>query len=530
MKRPGTVYLVGAGPGDPGLITEKGKAALALADVVLYDHLAHPALLFHARGAARKVCVGKAGGGRSALQARINRMMAGAAREGKTVVRLKGGDPMLFGRGAEEAFFLARRGIPCEIIPGVSAALAVPASAGIPLTLRGVSSSLTVLTGREANLKRGGVDWERLLRAESTFVVLMGVENLEEIVGRFLAAGKSPRLPAALVENGCTPCRRTIEGALGRIVALARGRGISPPATLIVGDAAGRRIPMPRRRRPPLAGAAVLVTRPAEQGARMVRLLTERGAAPRFCPLIEILPPRDFAALDRALATLRRGDWVVFTSANGVRACMGRLAFAGRDARAFSGAALCAIGPATAAELSLYGLRADCVPRSFTTAGIARALASRRAVRGRSFLLPASNRAGGELPASLKRMGGRCSVVCAYRTRRSAAGVAAASRAIRRGEIDVVLLTSPSAAEAYARAAARSGAGKSRLPPCAAIGPVTGRAARRLGLRVAVTAGAHTDEGLVRALEGYWRKRNRAASPRRTRRNAERTGGTRPAG
>ena len=504
MKRPGTVYLVGAGPGDPGLITEKGKEALGRADLVLYDHLAHPALLLHARSGARRVCVGKAGGGRSALQSRINRTLARAARAGMTVVRLKGGDPMLFGRGAEEARYLARAGIPCEIVPGVSAALAVPSAAGIPLTLRGLSSSLTILTGHEADKGVGGVDWDRVLRADSTFVVLMGVRNLEEIVARFLNAGKSPRLPAAIVENGCTPRQRIVAGALGKIAGLARARKIAPPAILVVGETASRRLFPPPRSRAPLCGVRVLVTRPAGQAARLAGLLEERGAAPFPCPLIELRPPRGFAELDRSLAALGRHDWVVFTSANGVRACLERLRLLGRDARAFAGIKICAIGPATAGELSRFGLRADCVPHRYTGAGIVAALAARNEVRGRSFLLPTSDIAGDALPKGLRARGGRCLRVAAYRTVPSAEGIAEAARLLREEAVDAALLTSPSAAGAYARAVRR--AGGVRLPPCAAIGPVTAEAASRLGIEIAFAAATHTDEGLVRALEKFWRR------------------------
>lgn len=509
------VHLVGAGPGDPGLVTARGLELLARADLVLYDHLAPRSLLLRARPGARTVCVGKAGGGRSALQSRINRMMAGAAREGLTVVRLKGGDPMLFGRGAEEASFLARRGVSCEIVPGVSAAIAVPSRAGIPLTRRGVSSSVTILTGHEAALPRGGVDWARLLAADSTFVVLMGVERLGEIVARFLAAGKDPGLPAALVESGCTPRERTVRAPLGRIAAVARDRGIAPPAMLVVGRAASRRMALPRRPPLPLRGAAVLVARPAGQAAGLARLLEERGATPILCPLIEIRPPRGTAALDRRLRALSRYDWVVFTSANGVRACLGRLYLAGRDARAFSGVRICAIGAATAVELSRHGLRVECIPSSYTTAGIARELSARGEVEGRSFLLPGSDRSGEGLPAALRRMGGRCDAVCAYRTAHAAAGIASAARALRRGEIDAVLLTSPSAAEAYARAVARSRAAKARLPIVVAIGPVTEKASEGLGLAVAAAGSPHTDEGLVRALERCWKKGGTAGAKAR---------------
>lgn len=512
MTRPGTVYLVGAGPGDPGLITEKGREALERADLVLHDHLAHPALLLHAPAKARKICVGKSGGGRSALQSRINRMMVRAARAGMTVVRLKGGDPMLFGRGAEEALHLARSRIRCVIIPGVSAALAVPPAAGIPLTLRGESSSVTILTGHEADLAGGGVDWGRILRADSTFVVLMGVRNLEEIAARFLVAGKNPRLPAAIVESGCTPRQRVVAGALGTIAALARARGIAPPAILVVGKAASRRLFPSRRRRPPLHGARVLVTRPAGQSARLTGLLTEGGAVPLPCPLIELRPLRSFAALDRALASVPRHDWVVFTSANGVRACVERLRRLGRDARAFAGVKLCAIGPSTAAELSRCGLRADCLPRSYTGEGIVAALAAQGEVRGRSFFLPTSDIAGDALPAALRARGGRCRRVAAYRTVPSGEGIAAAARLLRAGAVDAVLLTSPSAAGAYAHALRR--AGEIQPPFCAAIGPVTAGAARRLGIGIAIAAATHTDDGLVRALARLYGKKRRAAGTR----------------
>ncbi len=513
MRKTGAVYLVGAGPGDPGLITAVGKEILSRADLVLYDHLVPHSLLAHLRPGARAVCVGKAGGRGGALQSRINAMLLRGARRGMTVVRLKGGDPMLFGRGAEEALFLARRGVPCGIVPGVSAALAVPSGAGIPLTCRGVSSSVTILTGREAALPRGGVDWARLLRADSTFVVLMGVERIGEIVARFLAAGKRPGVPAALVENGCTARQGTLRAPLGRIAARARGLGFSAPAVLVVGEAASIRIPSPRRAPFPLAGASVLVTRPAGQAARLAGLLAARGAEPVLCPLIEIRPPRGWAALDSRLRSLPQYDWVVFTSANGVRSCMGRLSVAGRDARAFGSARICAIGAATAAELLRHGLRAECVPRTFTGDAIARALSRRRAVRGRSFLLPGSDRSSGELPGALRRMGGRCDVVCAYRTVANAAGIAAAARAIRGGGIDAVLLTSPSSAEAYAAAAARAGSRRGRLPDAVAIGPVTARAAARLGIAVAAAASPHTDEGLVAALERLRKEKGRARAP-----------------
>jgi len=512
----GRVFLVGAGPGDPALITEKGKSLLSLADLILYDQLANPSLLRFAREDAEKICVGKSGGRRSISQLAINRLLAREARRGKLVVRLKGGDPILFGRGAEETLHLAREQIPFEIIPGVSAALAVPVCAGIPLTMRGVSSSVTILTGREADGGRGrGVDWDRLLRADSTFVVLMGVKNLEEIVKRFLDAGKSPRLPAALIERGTTPLQRTVVGPLGRIAAIGRARRIASPAILVVGETVALRRRLRRAAAFPLRGLRVLVTRPARQAERIVRLLERNGAVPLVYPLIRIRPARSFRALDRAIAALPRYDWVVFTSANGVQAFMGRLSSLGYDSRALARARICAVGPATGAELGDWGVRADCLPKEFTTEGIVDALTSQREIEGRSFLLPRSQLAGEALPAAIRRLGGCCVEVVAYRTLPLEGNARAIMHLIKEERVDVVILTSASAVGAYAKMLKRCAVKKLREPIIAVIGPVTGRAAVEHGLKVAVAARTHTDEGCVRALVNFWKRKGKAHTAHR---------------
>ena len=516
IERVGRVFLVGAGPGDPALITEKGKSLLSRADVILYDRLANPSLLRFAREDAEKICVGKSGGRRSVSQSAINRLLVREARRGKLVVRLKGGDPILFGRGAEEILHLARERIPFEIIPGVSAALAVPVCAGIPLTLRGVSSSVTIITGREAGGGRGrGVDWDRLLRADSTFVVLMGVKTLEEIVSRFLAAGKSPRVPAALIERGTTPLQRTLVGPLGRIARIGRERRIASPAILVVGETVALRRQLRRAAALPLRGVRVLVTRPARQAERIVRLLERSGAMPLVYPLIRIKPARSFGPLDRAITALPRYDWIIFTSANGVQAFMGRLNFLGYDSRALARARICAVGPATGAELGKWGVRADCLPREFTTEGIIDALSVRGEIEGRSFLLPRSQLAGEALPGAIRRRGGRCVEVGAYRTLSPRDGGRAVMHLIEEERVDLVILTSPSAAGVYAKMLKRSSVKKFHEPIIAAIGPVTGRAAGEHGLRVKIEARTHTDEGLVRALVNFWRGKRKAKSAQR---------------
>ncbi len=510
-KRPGKVFLVGAGPGDPGLITEKGKDLLSVADVILFDRLANSSLLRFAREDAVKICVGKAPGRRSVNQSEINKLLVREARRGNMVVRLKGGDPILFGRGAEEILHLARARVQFEIVPGVSAALAVPVRAGIPLTMRGMSSSVTILTGREADGSTAkGVDWDRLLKADSTFVVLMGVGNLDRIVKRFLAAGKHPRLPAALIENGTTPLQRTVAGPLGRIAALGRARMIASPAILVVGETVSLRSRLQRVAALPLRGMRVLVTRPAKQVERVVHLLEQKGAAPLVYPLIRIAPARSLRLLDRAIAALPRHDWIVFTSANGVQAFMRRLRFLGSDSRALSRVKVCAVGPATAAGLGAWGIRADCLPKRFTSEGIVDALASRGELEGRSFLLPRSQIAGEALPAAIRKLGGRCAEVVAYKALPVEENACAIAELIADDVVDVVMLTSPSAVESYVKILKRFSLKIKRGPIVAVIGPVTGQAARENGLKVMVEAGTHTDEGFVRALVKFWSKKGRA--------------------
>jgi uroporphyrinogen III methyltransferase/synthase len=334
------------------------------------------------------------------------------------------------------------------------------------------------------------------------------------IVRRFLAAGKSPRLPSALVERGCTPLQRTIEAPLGRIASAARAQGVAPPAILVVGQIVALRRRMARQGRLPLKGITVLVTRPAGQAERMARLIEERGALPVLCPFIGIRPPRNLAPLDRAIAARSHYDWIIFTSANGVRAFMERLDSLGLDARALAGVKVCAVGPATAAELRDRGVRADCTPREFTTAGIVRALAARGVIEGGTFLLPRSDVAGVALPLALEKLGGRCRAVTAYRTIGLSKNARAAVGFIREMNVDVVSLTSPSAADVYAEALGGGSRERSPGPVIAAIGPVTAAAARARGLRVAIESGTHTDKGLVRAIEAYvlhTRRRNRSS-------------------
>ncbi len=506
-RKKGKVYLVGAGPGDRGLITERGKELLSKADIIFYDRLTNPNLLLHARDGARKVYVGKGPGRKRVSQEKINKLLVREALSGRLVVRLKGGDPILFGRGAEEAIHLKKKGIPFEIVPGVSAATAVPTYAGIPLTLRGYKSSVTILTGHEAKAKGGrGVDWDSLLKSDSTFVVLMGVKNLAEIVRRFLAAGKKGSLPAALIESGGTSYQRTVVSTLSRIASTAGKLRIKAPAVLVVGETVALHRKLSQTKSLPLCGLKVLVPRPVKQAENIVQLLEERGAAPIVCPLIKIKQPRSFKKIDQAIRNIRLYDWVIFTSVNGVRAFSDRLDFLGMDSRSLAEVKICAIGPATEAELKQLGLRADCRPREFSSNGIIKALSARRAIKGRAFLLPRSDLASSIIPTGIRRLGGKATEVVAYRTVKAAGNSRVLRSLVCAGKIDVVLLTSPSIAEAYARVLRACRKRPRKLPLYACLGPETAKAARRTGLRVAIEAQEYTDKGLVKAIANYWRR------------------------
>ena len=320
------VYLVGAGPGDPGLITAKGLAVLRRAQVVVYDQLASPELLKEAPAAAEIIYVGKKAGAHAVPQEGINDLLVARARAGLTVVRLKGGDPFVFGRGGEEAEALAQAGIPFEVVPGVTAAVAVPAYAGIPVTHRRYTTLVTFITGHEDPAKEAStIPWEALGKNPGTLVFLMGVKNLPEICRQLVEKGRDPRTPAAVIERGATLAQRTVTGTLADIAQAARAAAIKPPAILVVGGVVELRETLKWWETRPLWGKTVVVTRSRQQASKLVDLLAAAGARCLEVPTLEIGPPDDFGPFDAALKSLSQYQWVVFTSANGVEAFMDRL-------------------------------------------------------------------------------------------------------------------------------------------------------------------------------------------------------------
>ncbi len=502
--RPGTVYLVGAGPGDPGLITVRGLELLESADVVVYDRLVDSRLLRRARPGAELVDVGKVPGQRRNRQEDINALLAARAREGKQVVRLKGGDPFVFGRGGEEAEALLADGIPFEVVPGVTSAVAAPAYAGIPVTHRELGSFFTVVTGSEAPGKdASAVPWDRLARLEGTLVVLMGWEGLADIVDALLRHGRAPDTPVALVRWGTEPYQRTVSGTLSDIVEKARQADLSPPVVTVVGEVVGLRQKLRWFDTMPLFGKRVLVTRSRAQASALSDLLSRRGALPLELPSIEIKALEDCAGLDAALRDLGRSgyQWVVFTSANAVEAVFQRLDALGLDTRAFGAARVAAIGPATAAALRQRGIRADLTPEEALSEAVAASL-ERQGVAGKRLLLPRADIAPEALAHRLVAQGALVHEVPAYRTVVPEASRRRAAEVLAEG-IDIVTLTSSSTARNLADLLAGDLSLLSRAT-FACIGPVTASTARELGLKVDIVAREHTIPGLVEALERYF--------------------------
>ncbi|MGQ9750949.1 uroporphyrinogen-III C-methyltransferase [Desulfosoma sp.] len=503
MKK-GKVYLVGAGPGDPGLLTLKGRDVLAQADVVIYDYLASEEFLRYAPAHARRIYVGKKGGDHTMSQEAINRLLVEKAREG-VVVRLKGGDPFVFGRGGEEAQELAAAGIDFEIVPGVTAAVAVPAYAGIPLSHRDYASSMAFITGHERAdgampETKESLDWEKLASGVGTLVFFMGVKNLPDIAQRLMAHGRSPRTPAAVIRWGTTPQQQTVVGTLADIVEKVQATGLKPPAIIVVGEVVRLRTELNWFETKPLFGKTVLVTRAREQASEFRRALEDLGARCVEFPSIAIVPPASWDPLDRALAVLHEYDWVVFTSVNGVKFFMERLWAAGRDVRALAGTRLAAIGPKTAEALEQRGLRLDVVPEEYRAESLFKALGE-TTVRGRRFLLPRAAQARDVLPQTLRRWGAEVDVVPAYETVPAAEGVDEVKAMLARGEVHVVTFTASSTVTFFLQAIGEHRAAELlKQTVVACIGPITADTARSFGIEPRVVAEEYTIPGLVRAL------------------------------
>lgn len=507
--RRGRVYLVGAGPGDPKLLTLRGKECLEQADVVLYDYLANPVLLSHAPPQAERIYVGRRGKGQYQPQEATNRLLVERANQGQVVVRLKGGDPFVFGRGGEEAEALAAAGVYFEVVPGVTAAVAAPAYAGIPVTHRTMASTVTFVTGHEDPDKSAtALEWPRLASSHGTLVFLMGMKNLSSIVSNLLAEGRPSATPVALIRWGTRAGQRTVVGTLADIVEKSQQAKMEPPTVVVVGEVVKLREQLNWFERRPLFGKRVLMTRAKEQAGELAGLLAASGAEPIEGATIQITEPKDWALVDQAIAAIGQYDWVIFTSVNGVGQFMKRLHARGYDARSLAGLRICCIGPRTAEELARYGVTADVVPAEYQAEGVLATLAESDLSRAR-ILIPRAEVARELLPDDLRARGAVVDVIPVYRTVIPRESIEAWKQLLVDRQIDVVTFTSSSTVRNFIELV--GGEAQARLllqsVSVACIGPITAQTAREAGLAVAVMPGENTIPALVEAMAEYFGRR-----------------------
>jgi uroporphyrinogen III methyltransferase/synthase len=499
----GFVSLIGAGPGDPGLITVKGMQRLQQADVVIYDYLANPQLLDYCRTDAEKLYVGKQAGRHTLSQDEINTLLVEHGKAGKRVARLKGGDPYIFGRGGEEADVLEQVGIAWEVIPGITAGVAAPAYAGIPVTHRNMASSVAFITGHEDPTKpETAIDWTHLATGVDTLVFYMGVGNLPEIAARLIENGRAADTPVAVVRWGTKPEQETVTGTLQTIAGDVANAALKPPAITVVGDVVRLRERLRWFDRGPLWGKRIVVTRAREQASALSEQLRQAGAQPIEYPVIAFAPPQDWAPLDAALGQLYSYDWVIFTSVNGVRFVVDRMNKLGLDVMALKTHKLGAIGPATAAELEAAGLEAAFVPSEFVAEAV---IAQIRDVCGQRILLPRADIAREALVDGLEAKGATVDTVVAYRTVLGEANADVVGM-LRQKQIDAVTFTSSSTVKNFFARLEQSCITHDEVRDLlkdvtvAAIGPITAQTARDFGLHVAIEADKYTIDGLVGAL------------------------------
>lgn len=512
MSVKGKVYLIGAGPGDPGLMTVRGRQVLREADTVIFDALAPVELLNEVKVGCELIDAGKRSGRHRLEQNEIIRLLVRASRQGKIVVRLKGGDPFVFGRGGEEGGALAKAGIPFEIIPGVSSATAVPAYAGIPLTHRDFNSSVTILTGhgggQDSEVGPAPLDWENLAKQE-TLVMLMGVKSLVQNMRTLVHYGKSPQTPVSVTQWGTLPEQRTVTGTLSNIATRVRSSKVTAPSIIVVGDIVQLRDKLNWFEAKPLFGKHILVTRARKQAGELSERLRAEAAFVTEIPTISIEPPRTMRGLDQAIRNLSDFAWVIFTSVNGVDAFFARLEKLGRDARTLADARIAVIGPATAERLKKYGVRADVAADTYQAEGVLKKLPA-RVVRDRAVLIARAEKARAVLPEELKKRGAKVAVVSCYRAVIPGTSRSQLRRLIRANPPDLLTFASSSMVENFVKILKtdRKLWMRARKIPAACIGPITTKTAKQLGLNVVIQPKEYTIPALVEAIvKGMKRKK-----------------------
>lgn len=506
MKQTGTVYFIGAGPGDAGLFTVKGAECLSKADVVIYDYLVNSELLGYAPEDAEMIYAGKMSSDHTLTQDKINKLIVDKALEGKIVVRLKGGDPLVFGRGGEEAFFCAHKEVPFEFVPGITAGVAVPAYAGIPLTQRGYASSVYFITGHEDPAKKDSdINWDSLADSNGTLIFYMGVKNLPLIVRTLMEKGKAPDTPVALIRWGTLPSQKTVTGRLDTIVQVSKENNITPPAVAVIGRVVGLRDYMKWFENKLLFGRRILVTRTRTQASSLCRELKLMGAEVVEFPTISIKPVSEFDDLDNTINNIKQFSWIIFTSVNGVEVFTKRLLDLGCDARTLSENKIAVIGKATGDALASFGIVPDMVPDRFTSQGTIEAFRKMKTdYSGEHILCPGSEIARDYIPVQLTNMGAVVKTVSVYKNELPEYSI---------GEIEVLFLNVPDLVTFTSSSTVinfvqimKSCKMESRISEikAAVIGPVTAKTAREAGINIKIQATEHTIPGLVSAIENYY--------------------------
>lgn len=496
MEKKGKVYLVGAGPGDPGLLTLRAKEVLEEADVIVYDYLAHPEILEFAKK-AEKIYVGKTAGKHTLPQNEINQLLIDKAKAGKIVVRLKGGDPFIFGRGGEEAEELVKEGILFEVVPGVTSAIAVPAYAGIPLTHRAYASSVAFVTGHEDPKKTdSAIHWEKLTKGVDTLVFLMGVGRLPIIVEELLKHGRSPNTPVAIIRWGTLPEQETIIGTLNEIVDKAEKKGIRPPAIIVVGEVVRLREKLNWWEKKPLFGKKILITRTQEQASEMAKMLRTLGAKCYVVPTIAIVPPLNWEPLDNAIAQLNKYDWCLFTSVNGVKYFRQRLESLGKDVRVMNNVKIGVIGEKTAQALKEWGIFPDLMPKEFRAEALAEAL-KETDIKGKKILLARAEKARDILPEELKAAGAEVDIIPVYRTVLPKEKKEDIKKIFKEG-IDIIVFTSSSTVKHLAALIEPKTLSELlKDVTIACIGPVTAKTLSNFGLKTHIMPTTYTIKSLI---------------------------------
>jgi len=499
MKRKtiGKVYLVGAGPGDSELITIKGLKCIKKADILIYDYLANNKLLKNTKSDSEVIYVGKKIGKHTLEQEEINKLLVEKALKGKIVTRLKGGDPLVFGRGAEEAIYLKKNGIPFEIIPGVTSIISVPAYAGIPVTHRGLSVSFAVITGHEDPKKEfPQVKWDRVASGLDTLIIIMGMKNLSYITKILMKNGLSSEKDIAIIQWGCTPRQKTVVGKLKNINELVKKEDLSSPSVIIIGDVVKLRNELNWFESKPLFGKKVMITRPEEQASEIVELLSNIGAEVIEFPLIKIMPPYTWKYIDETIKKLKIYDWIIFTSVNGVKYFFQRFFKYFRDIREFEKVKICAIGETTEKMIKDYYLDVDLIPGKYTSESLVEVFSKMRSLKNKRFLLPRANIANEYLSNELRKFGAIVDEISVYRTLTVREYNNGYVKMLKKGDIDIITFTSSPTVKSFISMAKKNNMLNilSSLE-VVSIGPETTKTALENGFNVKAEAKIHNIKG-----------------------------------